>query len=173
MLFKVVCVIILVLQGIRQPAFFFFAVPVALSIPLSFRSAKVNFKLRKEPPKNQEHLLHFIFKHLKQLGYGNLPSSTRHAMVKDVRQRYYQSSGKWTTRVFLIILYFSSLLSGMAGSLQAVTPNWISAISSQFESPQQTRDRFTKNRQRQVERLTETLRLNPNDVDAYIAIRFS
>ena len=167
-LFKVVCVIILVLQGIRQPAFFFFAVPVALTIPLSFRSAKVNSKLRKEPPKNQEHLLHFIFEHLKHLGYGNLPSSTRHAMVKDVKQRYYQSSGKWTTKIFLIILYFGSLFGGIAGSLQAITPHWISAIPSYFESPQQRRDRFTKDRQRKVERLTETLRLNPNDADAYI-----
>ncbi len=166
--FKVVCVIILVLLGIGQPGFLFFAVPVALSIPLSFRSAKVNSKLRKEPPKNQEHLLPDIFEHFKHLGYGNLPFTTRYAMVKDVRQRYYQSSGKWTTRIFLIILYFGSLLGGIAGSLQAITPNWISVIPSYFESPQQRRDRFTKDRQREVERLTETLRLNPNDVDAYI-----
>ncbi|GAX45050.1 peptidase M50 [Tolypothrix sp. NIES-4075] len=171
-LFKVFGVIVLSLLGINQPGLFLFAILVAFSIPLSFRTAKVNLKLRKElrqnPPKNQEHLLHFIFEHIKLLGYGNLPFGTRYTMAKDLIQRYYQSGGKWTTRVFLIILYFASLLGGVAGSLQAIAPYWVSVIPHLFESRQQSVARIRKDKQREVERLTETLRLNPNDVNAYV-----
>lgn len=171
-LFKVFGVIILGLLGIGSPGMLLFAILIAMSIPHSFRSAKVNAKLQKELrqnlPTDRDNLVHAIFKYLRQFGYGNLPFSTRYTLVKELIQRHYESRGKWTTRLFLVVVYCVSLLGGMAGSVQAIIPGWVSLLPYYFESPQQRRERFTKHRQQEVERATAALRANPNDVNAYM-----
>jgi tetratricopeptide (TPR) repeat protein/Zn-dependent protease len=171
-LFKIIGVILLGLIGKDRPEMLLFVVLIALSIPHSFRSAKVNAKLQKElqqnPPTNQDNLLHAIFKYLQQFGYGNLPFNTKYTLVKELIQKHYESRGKWTTRVFLVIVYCVSLLGGIAGSVQAIIPNLVSSLPYYFENPQQRRERAIKNREQAVEEATAALRTNPNDVNAYI-----
>ena len=173
LLFKVFGVISLGVLGFGQPLLLLFAILIALTIPSSFRSAFINSKLRKElrqiPSGEPEYLLHSIFKNLKQLGYGNLPFSTRYALAKGLIRRYHESSTKWTTRVLLVILYCGSLLGGMAISLQVITPNWVRLFSYYFDaSHKKTLERITKDRKREIERATEALRFNPNDINAYV-----
>lgn len=171
-LFKVFGVILLVLLGLGKPMLLLFAILIALTIPNSFRSAKAYSKfpqeLRQNLPADRDHLLHSIFKHMKQWGSSNLPFSKRYALAKYLIQRHYESHTKWTTRVLLIIVYCGSLLGGIAGSLQAISPRWVSLLSYSFESPKKIRDRITKDKQQEVERATEALRNNPLDVDAYV-----
>lgn len=171
-LFKVFGVIILGLLGQNRPGMLIFVILVAMSIPQSFRSAKVNTKLQKElrqnPPTDQDDLLLSIFKYLQQLGYGNLPFGTKYALVKDLIQRHHESRGKWTSRVLLLVVYCVSLLGGMTGAVQAIIPGGVGFLPYYLESSQQRRERVTKDRQQEIERATAVLRLNPNDVDAYI-----
>lgn len=170
-LFKVIGVIILGLLGKNRPEMLLFVFLIALSIPHSFRSAKVNAKLQKElqqnPPGDQDHLLHAIFKYLQQFGYGNLPFNTKFTLVKELIQKHYESRGKWKTRVFLLIVYCVSLLGGIAGSFQAILPNWVSVLPYYLENPQQRRERAIKNREQAVEEATAAIRSNPNDLNAY------
>lgn len=171
-LFKVIGVILLGLIGKDRPEMLLFVILIALSIPHSFRSAKVNAKLQKElqqnPPADQDNLLHAIFKYLHQFGYGNLPFNTKYTLVKELIQKHYESRGKWTTRVFLVIVYCVSLLGGIAGSVQAIIPNLVSSLPYYFENSQQRRERVIKHRQQAVEEANAVLRSNPNDVNAYI-----
>ncbi len=171
-LFKLIGVMILGLIGKDRPEMLLFVFLIALSIPHSFRSAKVNAKLQKElqqnPPTDRDNLLHAIFKYLQQFGYGNLPFSTKYTLVKELIQRHYESRGKWKTRLLLVIVYCVSLLGGIAGSVQAIIPSWVSFLPYYFENPQQRRERVIKNRQQAVEEATAALRSNPNDVNAYI-----
>jgi tetratricopeptide (TPR) repeat protein len=171
-LFKVFGVICLGLLGIDSPMILAFTLLIALSIPNSFRTAKVHAKLRQElrenPPQDRDNLLHSIFGHLKQLGYGNLPYTQKSVLVKELIQRHHESHADWRTRVFLSAIYLGSLFGGVAGTVGAISPHWIGLLSSYFESPQQTRDRITQERQQEIDRATEALRRNPNDVDAYL-----
>ncbi|BAY08895.1 site-2 protease family protein [Calothrix sp. NIES-2098] len=171
-LFKVIGVIILGSLGKDRPEMLLFVFLVALSIPYSFRSAKINTKLHKElqqnPPRNADNLLHAIFKYLQKFGYGNLPFNTKYTLVKELIQKHHESSGKRTTRVFLVIVYCMSLFGGIAGSFQAILPNWVSVLPYYFENSQQRRERYIKNREKAVEEATAVIRSNPNDVNAYI-----
>jgi Zn-dependent protease len=122
MLFKVFGAISLGILGIsRQPVMLIFALLVGLTIPHSFRSAKVNIKLQKairgKPPSSQNNLLHYIFEYLKQSEYKNLSFSLRYSLAKDLIKHHYISRGNRLTRISLVILYCGSLLGGMIGSL--------------------------------------------------------
>ncbi|MCC5636163.1 tetratricopeptide repeat protein [Nostoc sp. CHAB 5844] len=172
-LFKVIGVMILGLIGKDRPSMLLFVGLIAITIPNSFRSAKINANLQKELRKNQpdvdkDKLLHHIYDHLLQFGQGNLPFSKKYILVQELIQRYYESGGKWTTRLLLSLLYCVSLLGGMLGSVQAIVPGGLRFLTYYFESPQQRREHFTKEKQREIERTTAILKSNPNDVNAYI-----
>ncbi|MEH1895156.1 MAG: site-2 protease family protein [Nostoc sp.] len=171
-LFKVFGVIILGFLGKDRPMLLLFAMLIAMGIPNSFRSAKINQKFQKElqlnPPIDRDNILHFIFKYLKQLGYGNLPFSKRYALVKGLIQQQHESRSKWKTRVFLLVIYCVTLLGGMVGALQAMAPSWVRLLTYYSQNSQQRIEQIRKNRQQQIELATATLRKNPNDVDAYI-----
>jgi len=172
-LFKVIGVIILGLIGKDRPSMLLFVGLIAITIPQSFRSAKINAKLQKELRKNQsavdrDKLLHNIYDHLQKSGQGKLPFSKKYVLVKELIQRYYESGGKWTTRLLLSIFYCVSLLGGMVGSVQAIVPGGFRLLTYAFENPQQRRERFTKERQQEIESTTAILKSNPNDINAYI-----
>lgn len=170
--FKSIGLVMFFLLGKQEPGLLVFLMLVALSIPGDFRNAQVSSKLQKElkqnQPTNQDHLLHTIFQYLQQWGYDKLPFQAKYTLVKDLMQRHYESSGKWTTRVSLVIFYCVSLFGGMAGSLQATVPGWLNVIPYFFQSPQQRHERFVQKRKTEIANLTATLSKNPNDVNAYL-----
>jgi tetratricopeptide (TPR) repeat protein/Zn-dependent protease len=178
--FKVFGVICLGLLGINSPMMLAFTLLIALSIPNSFRTAKIHIKLskelRKNPPIEPENLLQTIFSYLKQLGYDKLPYHQKSVLVKELMQRDRESRANWKTRVFLSAVYLGSLFGGVAGTFTAISPQWMDILSASFESPQQARDprsapvgnRVTKTKQEEIDRATEAIYINPNDVDAYL-----
>lgn len=187
--FKLIGVVIFFLLGKQEPGLLLFLMLVVLSIPNDFRNAQVSGRLQKElgaasrqeqqvlqsqikavsttQPWNSDDLLPAIFKYLQQWGYGNLPFQTKYALVKDLMQRHYESSGKWTTRIMLLTCYGLSLLGGVVGGLQATIPGWMNILPYFLETPQQRYERFTHKRQGEIASLTAALRANPNDVKAY------
>lgn len=169
--FKLIGVVIFLLLAKEEPGILFFLILVALSIPGDFRNAQVSSKLHKEIQQNevsnQDNLLYVIFKSLKKWGYGNLPFLAKYTLVKDLMQRYYEASGKWTTRVILVICYCISLFGGMLGSLQAMIPGWLNVLPYFLATPQQRYERLIQKRQGQIDSLSASLDKNPNDVNAY------
>lgn len=163
-LFKVFGVGCLVWIGLSQPLFFLFAPIILLSIPSSFRAARVNTRLRRElrhhSTGDRPTLLHAIFAHLRKLGYGKLSTSNRHLLVRGLVQSHRELQGQWATRIALVVLYVGSLLAGTAGSLHLFFPNWLQAS-------QPTPAPFVAAAQQEIERATALLRLNPNNVEAY------
>ena len=171
-LFKVIGVIILGFIGKDRPMLLLFAMLIAIGIPNSFRSTKINQKvqkqLRQNPPIGQDNILHFIFKYLKQFGYGNLPFSKRYTLVKGLIQQQHEYHSKWKTRVFLLVIYCVTLLGGMLGTLQAMAPSLVKLLTYSSHNYHQRIKQIRKNRQQQIEMTTAALRTNPNDVNAYI-----
>ncbi|HLO85095.1 MAG TPA: site-2 protease family protein [Nostocaceae cyanobacterium] len=170
-LFKIFGVIILALTSLNSPMMLIFVVLIALGIPQSFRTAKINSQLQKElrqdAPTDQNSLVYSIFNHLRKLGHVNLPFNTKYTLVKDLIQRYYESAGKWKTRIFLGLIYCFSLIVGTFGSLQAIIPNWFTVLPDYFSTPEQARERWNKKVQAEIDQATAALKTNPNDVNAY------
>jgi tetratricopeptide (TPR) repeat protein len=168
--FKILGVFILGLLGFGKPMILFFAILIASSIPNSFRSAKINLKLRRElkqnPANDRKASLKSIFHHLKKLGYDRLPFGKRYAIAKDLLQRQHEYKAKWTTRLLLVAIYFSCLFGTIFGSLVAIAPNWSWMVF--FENSQQTRQRHLKTQQQEFDRATEAIRRNPDDLSAYL-----
>ncbi|KAF3883844.1 MULTISPECIES: tetratricopeptide repeat protein [Nostocales] len=171
-LFKIFGTVVLGLLAISQPGFLLLVLVVLVSIPSNFRTAKVNAQLQQElkqqKPTSQENLLHSIFKKLKHLGYGNLSFGTRYTLAKNLLERHYEAHTKGRTVFFLSLVYCSSLLAGIAGSLSAITPNWLMATASLFEAPETIRKRAVEVRKQEIESATTALRLNPKNTHAYI-----
>jgi tetratricopeptide (TPR) repeat protein len=171
-LFKIFGVVILALTSLDSPIMLIFVVLIALGIPQSFRTAKINSQLQKElrqdAPTDQNSLLYYIFQHLRKFGQPNLPFNTKYTIVKEIIQRYYESAGKWTTRIFLGLIYCLSLIGGTVGSLQAIIPNWLTVLPAYFESPEQAINRYNQRAKLELDEATAALKANPNDVNAYI-----
>jgi hypothetical protein len=152
-LFKSFGILCLVLLGLGQPMLLLFAFLIALGIPNSFRTAKIQAKLRRElqqnPPDNRENLLDSIFSQLKTSGHENLPFNNKYTLAKELIQRHHETRTNWRMKVFLSVLYLGSLFGGVGGTLQAISPHWISLLSSSVETSQQTHDRITKEMQQE------------------------
>ncbi len=166
-LFKSVGVLLLLLLGfgLGRPMFMGFAVLIALTIPMSFRSDRMNVRLRKEfsdlKSNDPESLLSLIFTKLKQSGHGTLPFSKKYSLAKTLVQRRSEARAKWTTQVFLSLLYSFSLIGGFMGVLEALIPNLHTIIPMAFEDP-------TTRAKREIENATATIKTNPKDVNAYL-----
>ena len=176
-LFKTFCAVALGFFAVNgSQELFLFVFLVAFNIPTSFKIARVNKKVqqivKQNPPENKEKLLYLIIQNLKQSGYGNLPVHSKHTMIKSLIKLHYESRGKLKTRLFLIILYFTSLFGGFTGSLYAIVPRWeqwkiLAANAFDSGTPQQRRERILQAQKQEVERLNKALSLNTNDIKAY------
>lgn len=170
-LFQVFGVIVLVVLGLGNLMLMVFPILIAASIPNSFRTAKAHSKIRQaaieNPIADRNHFLHVIFAALKQLGYEKLPFATRYALAKELVQRRYQLRARWITRIGLLILYCGSLFGGIAGMLQAVVPGWWQRMAIALEAIEQQKTPTQIELQREIERATKALAVNPNDIEAY------
>ena len=126
--FKGIGVGLLGLLGLHRPLLLSFAVIIALTIPTTFRLAKLNVKLRKElrsiPATDRAGLVQFIFRTLHQPPYHALPFAKKYGLAVGLIDSHQEQSAPWTTRVGLTSVYFVSLLVGFAGVLIALIPNW-------------------------------------------------
>ena len=167
-LFKLFAVVVLLLLGIGYRMLLFIALAVGLTIPLSFRSAELDVKLRKELPQlsslDKDSRLHLIYQKIQQFGYGKQPFAQRYQLAKNLLQRHQEARSKWTTRVLLIGLYCASLLGSLAGTFQAINPQWTRYITA-ITNPEKFQETVIKER---IESANQALQENPNDVSAYI-----
>lgn len=163
--FKAVGVLLLVLLGLGQPMMMGFALLIGLTIPLSFRNDRMNAKLRKEFSQLQssdpETFLSLIFTKIKQSSQETLPFAKKFALAKALLQRRSEARAKWTTQLFLSLLYCVSLIGGLVGVLEALLPNWQNTIPMAFEDP-------STRLKRRLEDVNTALKANPQDVDAYL-----
>ncbi|MGA7933778.1 MAG: site-2 protease family protein, partial [Kovacikia sp.] len=166
-LFKVFAVVVLGLIGLASPLILPIALVVALTIPMGFRSAKLDAKLRKDLPqltaRDEDSLLVAIFKTLKQAGLGTLPFAQRYQLTKELLQRHRESHAKWLTRTTLSVLYAVSLLGGMVGTVGAIIPmhHWQKAATLAVGGSKGLYEQQLKEDDRAV-------RENPKDIKAYL-----
>lgn len=169
--FKLLGVILLGLIGLGQPMLLGFAILIALTIPTSFRSAKVQTQLRQElrqnPNRDRTHLLLAIFRHLKQSGYDKLPFSNRYTLAQSVLNTAHEAYARRTTRLVLILIYLASLLGGIFGTLEAFAPGFTRTIGYFLSSPEQRLEKVREQQRQRLQELDATLEKNPNDTKAY------
>ncbi|MBD2580101.1 site-2 protease family protein [Oscillatoria sp. FACHB-1406] len=170
--FKSIGVLLLAFLGLTgEPLMLMFALLIALSIPDSFRSAKMIAKLHRDieiqPNQNRETLLISIFRQLKQLGYSKLPFAKRYGIAKALILNQHHFRRQRGMRLGLIILYVASLFGGLAGALEAAMPGFYQTASESAKTPQQRRVRFDQAQRQQIEKDTAVLQTNPKDIKAY------
>lgn len=166
-IFKLFAVAVLGTIGIVDPIIFLVAIVVGVTIPLGFRSAKIASKWRKKLEKitedNKKSLLNAIYSNIKEFGYNKLPFAQRYQLAKNLLQRHQERRSKWTTRVLLIGVYCASLLGGIAGTLQAIDPQWRKNITA-ITDPEKFHKRLIN---KQIEHANQALQKNPSDANAY------
>ncbi|XGV98080.1 MAG: tetratricopeptide repeat protein [Leptolyngbya sp. BL-A-14] len=167
-LFQSIGVLLLMLLGLGKPTFLVFAGVVALTIPNSFRVAKLRKKLASVPVGDRDQLLHAIFALLQQNGFGTKPFARRYGLALSLIESHRETKAKRRTRVGLAGLYLLTLLGGIIGTLYALIPNFtvlISMAGRYVQNPAQAQQQKVK---QDLERANQALSVNPNDVGAYL-----
>lgn len=124
--FKLLGVILFTAVGISNPVALIFSFLILLSIPSSFRTAKLYRQLRRENPAqsrlDREELLVIIFDLLYRSGLGKRPFPQRYLLAKQLLQRDRDNQTNWWMRISLGTVYSLSLLGGVGGSWLALFP---------------------------------------------------
>jgi Zn-dependent protease len=125
-IFKFIGAGLFIAVGIENPISLIFALLVAVSIPGSFRTAKLHRQLRREVASyhrlDREQLLVQIFELFSRSGDGQQPFSHRYLLTQKLLQRYHETRTNWLTRVSLGTFYSLSLLGGLGGSAMVLIP---------------------------------------------------
>jgi tetratricopeptide (TPR) repeat protein/Zn-dependent protease len=126
-LFKSLGVLLLLLIGLKQPIFLVFALLIALSVPHSFRVAKIQKQLQKnfrsQPPSDRSELIRRIFENLQESPYDKFAFAHKSTIVKSILDIQKEKSARWHTRLGLSSVYVISLIAGAIGGLYAIFPN--------------------------------------------------
>lgn len=168
--FKGLGVLMLGLLGLGQPMMLIFAGLIAMSIPTSFRAAKLTVKLRQslgqQPVEVSETAdaaaLNLIFQTLKQQGHGRLPFAQRFSLAKSLLLSRHELQSRWWTRLGLGLVYSASLAIGVGGTILTVLP-----VEALWETSQIALGRHQEMQQNRIDRATKALAANPNDLEAY------
>ncbi len=121
-LFKIIAVCCLLFLSLLSPILLALAAVVALSIPQSFRSAKLYSALQQPtatPLNHPQDYLKQIFQHQQSLGYHRLPFSQRYSLTKDLWERRGVTQAKWPTYLALGLLYLLFLIGAPTGFILA------------------------------------------------------
>ncbi|MFM7426130.1 MAG: tetratricopeptide repeat protein [Elainella sp.] len=168
--FKGLGVLLLGLLGLGQPMMLIFAGLIAMSIPTSFRAAKLTVQLRRTLNQTSDETsetadtaaLNLIFQTLKQQGHGRLPFAQRFSLAKSLLLSRHELQSRWWTRVGLSLVYSASLAIGVGGTILTVLP-----VEALWETSQIALERHQEMQQDRIDRATKALAANPNDLDAY------
>jgi tetratricopeptide (TPR) repeat protein/Zn-dependent protease len=170
--FKSLGVLVLSLLGLKSPLLLMFAMLISLTIPTSFRLAKLNAKLRRDarsiPLTDREGLTQHIFAQLQQPPYQSLPFSKKYVLAIALLQSYKENSAKWTTRLGLTSLYLLSLFAGVLGALFALMPNWgilSNALNAYTQNPLAAHH---SRMQKELIKANRLLKSNPQDIQAQL-----
>ena len=140
--FRILGVAILGILGLtsQSPFLLFFALLIALSIPTSFRSTKINIKLRSQlqqnPQQDRQDILLTIYRSLNSLENQKPPFGKRYALAKNLLMRHREKTAPWTTKLFLSFTYLITLLAGIFFSTIA----FFSAARAELSRSQEFRE---------------------------------
>jgi tetratricopeptide (TPR) repeat protein len=168
--FKAIGVGLLGLLGLQKPLLLSFAVIIALTIPTTFRLAKLNAKLRKDlrsiPATDKAGLIQFIFSQLQQPPYNALSFNQKYGLAIGLLDSHQEQFAPLKTRLGLVVIYLASLLVGALGMAVALFPNLpllASAVRdySQFSQVQQQKMQI------RITQANQALQKNSKDAKAY------
>ncbi|MBE9032269.1 hypothetical protein IQ266_21250 [filamentous cyanobacterium LEGE 11480] len=132
--FKIFTVLLFGGLGWVSPPLLLLAVATALSIPNSYRTAKLNLEIQQriatangDPAPD---FLTVIFQQMAQSGYGQLPVAKQDAIAKDLIERQRETNAPWLSRVGLASIYCLSLLVGVGGTVIAAFPKANEAMAA-------------------------------------------
>ncbi|MBW4695139.1 MAG: tetratricopeptide repeat protein [Lyngbya sp. HA4199-MV5] len=166
--FQSIGVLLLMLLGLGQPPFLVFAALIALTIPTSFRVAKLRKQLASVPVGDRDQLLHAIFALLQQNDFGAKPFAKRYGLALSLVESHRETKAKRRTRAGLAGLYLLTLLGGIIGTLYAFIPNFTALVSMASYYVQNPRQAHQQRLKQDIERADKALSVNPKDVDAYL-----
>lgn len=175
--FKGMGVLLLALLGLTQPLMLAFALVIAITIPTSFRMAKLNAKFRQElrqmAPGDRDGTLRFLFTQLQNPPYRALTFPQKYGLVTGLLDTRQEDAARWRVRVGLASLYIVSLLGGLMGGLYALLPNW-SLLSAtlgtvvNLQGAYHHRTGTISFLQQRLTTLNQALDQNPKDKEAYL-----
>ncbi|MBD2461290.1 hypothetical protein H6G89_09550 [Oscillatoria sp. FACHB-1407] len=130
--FTVLLIVTLAMMAFGDPFLLFLAIVVGLSIPNSYRSARILKQLRQikpndpveqfvQPVSPSPALLSRLFTAVKQAGYGAMPFNQKYNLVKSLVQLQQEPNVKWTTRMGLLVFYGVSLVGGLVLAVVSLT----------------------------------------------------
>jgi tetratricopeptide (TPR) repeat protein/Zn-dependent protease len=168
--FKAIGVGLLGLLGLQKPLLLSFAVIIALTIPTTFRLAKLNVKLRKDlrsiPATDKAGLIQFIFSQLQQPPYNTLSFNQKYGLAVGLLDSHQEQSAPLRTRLGLVVIYLASLLVSVLGMVVALFPNLpllASAVREYSQFPQVQQQKM----QIRITQANQALQKNPKDAKAY------
>jgi tetratricopeptide (TPR) repeat protein/Zn-dependent protease len=170
-LFKGIGVLLLGLIGLAQPLMLVFALLIAITIPTSFRLAKLSSRFRKDlrrlPHSDRDGILRFLFTQLQAPPYRSLLFPQKYNLVMGLLSTHQENAAKWSVRASLTGIYLTSLLAGLAGGLYAFMPNWTAwtLIVGSWINPEGV---YRQHIQQELEAANRSLQANPKDVQAYL-----
>jgi tetratricopeptide (TPR) repeat protein len=131
--FKVFTVLLFGLCSFLSPSLLVLAIATGLSIPNSYRTAKLNLTIQQGlagEHASSDALLTLVFQQMGSAGYGQLPLAKRDAIAKDLIDRQRESQAPLLSRLGLAGIYALSLVGGFSGTVMAVIPQAREAIRS-------------------------------------------
>ncbi|MDX2217283.1 MAG: hypothetical protein SFY66_28710 [Oculatellaceae cyanobacterium bins.114] len=169
--FKSIGVLLLGLLGLTNPLMLVFALIIAITIPTTFRLAKLNNRFQKDlrelPHDDRDGLLQFLFTRLQEPPYRSLLFAQKYRMVVGLLDTRRESIAKWHVRLSLTGIYLVSLLSGFAGGLYAYVPNW-TVWTSMVDSLVYREGAYRHKIEQEMEAADRALQNNPRDERAYL-----
>ncbi|MBD2461880.1 tetratricopeptide repeat protein [Oscillatoria sp. FACHB-1407] len=169
--FKSIGVVLLGLLGLMKPLMLTFALLIAMTIPATFRLAKLNSQFRKDlrqlPHDDRDGVLRFLFTRLQEPPYRSLPFAQKYRMVVGLLDTRREDAAKWHVRASLTGIYLVSLLGGFAGGLYAYVPNW-TVWASMVESLTYRQWAYRDRMAQEIEQADQALQANPRDEQAYL-----
>lgn len=114
--FTVLLIVLLAVAAAGDPFLLFLAIMVGLSIPNSYRSARILKQLQHEKLSDERtlpNLLQLLFTAVKKAGYGAMPFNQKYNLVKSLVQLQQEPNVRWTTRLALLFFYGVALIGGL------------------------------------------------------------
>ncbi|AFY73422.1 tetratricopeptide repeat protein [Synechococcus sp. PCC 7502] len=173
-LYKSLGVGLFILIGLKQPLFLAFAFLIALSVPHSFRVARLQKRLQENfqnnPPTERPELIRHIFENLQQPPYNRFAFAQKSLIAKGILDIQREKSAHWYTRLGLSAIYIISLIGGAIGGLYAIFPNpqaWAGMAKYLSYIGKDAKVIVQQESQSRIEEANRKLQANPKDAKAY------
>jgi tetratricopeptide (TPR) repeat protein len=170
-IFKSIGVLLLGTIGLIQPLMMIFAALIALSIPHSFRLAKLRSDFKQDFPdlisEDRENLVRTIFQYLSNPKHRYLSPPLKTWLVDSLLDNQQQDRSKRSIRWGLFIFYMMSLIGSFVGGLYAVIPSFGAILNIPYAFSDRN-GYALKYYQQQIARANRQLQKNPQDASAYL-----